>query len=374
MKVLVLNVGSSSAKYQVIDSQTGVSLAKGAKENLGRSGQQSVEEALASILQSLGEELVVDAVGHRVVHGGARYSDAVVITPEVLQDIESLSALAPLHNPANAAGITAAQNVLPGVPHIAVFDTAFHQTMAEEAFTYAIPRGLATDHGLRKYGFHGSSHSFVSRSASELLGGDAEDHRIITLHLGNGSSVAAIRGGECVDTSMGFTPLPGLVMGTRSGDVDPAIIPYLLRNTSMSLDEVDSLLNTESGLLGLAGTADFREVLSAAGSGNSEASLALNLWSRRIRHYIGAYAALLGGVDALVFTGGIGENSADARLRCVEGLSFMGIEVDEYLNAREVSTSRTISPSGSAVAVMVIPTNEELEIARQAADLLEGAR
>ena len=374
MKILVLNAGSSSIKYQVIDTDSGVSLSKGAREDIGRGGAPSIDQALTSILESLDADLAIDAVGHRVVHGGALYRDAAIITPEVVADIESLSAIAPLHNPANIVGIRAAQKALPDVPHVAVFDTAFHQTMPEEAFTYAIPRELAAEHGLRKYGFHGSSHSFVSRSASALLGGDPKNHRIITLHLGNGSSIAAIRGGQCLDTSMGFTPLPGLVMGTRSGDVDPAIITYLLRNAGLTLDEVDSLLNAGSGLLGLAGTSDFREVLSAADSENSDALLALRVWSWRVRQYIGAYAALMGGLDALVFTGGIGENSLEARLLCVEGLGFMGIEIDEYLNGRGASSARTISPAGGAVAVMVIPTNEELEIALQSAEVLGGAR
>ena len=374
MKILVLNAGSSSVKYQVIDTDSRLSLSKGAREDIGRSGASSIDQALSSILESLDADLAIDAVGHRVVHGGALYRDAAIITPEVVADIEGLSAIAPLHNPANIAGIRAAQNALPDVPHVAVFDTAFHQTMSEEAFTYAIPGELSAEHGLRKYGFHGSSHSFVSRIASALLGGDPKDHRIITLHLGNGSSVAAIRGGQCLDTSMGFTPLPGLVMGTRSGDVDPAIITYLLRNAGLTLDEVDSLLNSGSGLLGLAGTSDFRAVLSAADSENSDALLALRVWSWRIRHYIGAYAALMGGVDALVFTGGIGENSAEARLLCAEGLGFMGIEIDEYVNGRGASAARTISPAGGGVAVMVIPTNEELEIALQSAEVLGGAR
>lgn len=374
MKVLVLNAGSSSVKYQVIDPDSGLSLANGAREDIGRGGAPSIDHALSSILDSLDADLAIDAVGHRVVHGGALYRDAAIITPEVVADIEGLSAVAPLHNPANIAGIRAAQKALPDVLHVAVFDTAFHQTMPEEAFTYAIPRELAAEHGLRKYGFHGSSHSFVSRRASALLGGDPKNHRIITLHLGNGSSIAAIRGGQCLDTSMGFTPLPGLVMGTRSGDVDPAIITYLLRNAGLTLDEVDSLLNSGSGLLGLAGTSDFREVLSAVDSENSDALLALRVWSWRIRHYIGAYAAIMGGLDALVFTGGIGENSAEARLLCVEGLGFMGIEIDEYLNGRGASSARTISPAGGGVAVMVIPTNEELEIALQSAEVLGGAR
>jgi acetate kinase len=374
VKILVLNAGSSSVKYQVIDTDSGVSLAKGAREDIARGGAPSIDHALSSILESLDADLSIDAVGHRVVHGGALYSDAAIITHDVVADIEGLSAIAPLHNPANVAGIRAAQKALPGVPHIAVFDTAFHQTMTEAAFTYAIPRELAAEHGLRKYGFHGSSHSFVSRTASALLGGDAEQHRIITLHLGNGSSIAAIRGGQSLDTSMGFTPLPGLVMGTRSGDVDPAIVTYLLRNTDLSLDEVDSLLNSESGLLGLAGFADFREVFAAADADNADALLALRVWSWRVRHYIGAYAALMGGLDALVFTGGIGENSAEARLLCVEGLGFMGIEVDEYVNRRVASSARIISPAGVGVAVMVIPTNEELEIALQSAEALGGAR
>ena len=374
MKVLVLNAGSSSVKYQVIDTESEESLVRGMLENIGSGGVSSHDDAVHSILDSLDGAVQLDAVGHRVVHGGSKYSDATAINSEVLSDIDTLSALAPLHNPANVAGIRAAQSALPDIPHVAVFDTAFHHTMPQEASTYAIPAAVRHEYGLRKYGFHGSSHSYVSRTASTMLGGDIASQRIITLHLGNGSSVAAIRGGQCIDTSMGFTPLPGLVMGTRSGDIDPAVVPYLVRNAGMTSEEVDSLLNSESGLLGLAGSSDFRDVLSAAEAGSKEASLALGVWAWRIRHYIGAYAALLGGLDALVFTGGIGENSADARVRCVEGLEFLGVEIDNHLNRRDGSQSRIISPSGSSVAVMVIPTNEELEIALQTADVVRRAR
>lgn len=375
MKILVLNAGSSSLKYKVIKTDTGGAVISGSVEDIGGPGStRDHGEALIRVMDSLGDSAVIDGVGHRVVHGGERFVEPVLITPIVEAHIAELSVLAPLHNPANLAGIVAAKQALPSVPHVAVFDTAFHATLGPAAFTTPIPRELAGPLGIRKYGFHGTSHRYVSGVASDLLGGDSEAHRIITLHLGNGSSVAAVQGGICIDTSMGFTPLQGLVMGTRPGDLDPAVVSHIVRNTEMSLDEVDQMLNTASGLLALAGTNDFREVTGRAEAGDEGALLALDVWAWRIRHYIGAYAALLGGVDALVFTGGIGENSAAGRARATEGLSFMGIALDDYLNKRAGSGPRTISPAGASTAVMVIPTNEELEIARQSAWLITGAR
>ena len=375
MHILVLNAGSSSVKYQVIDSDSGVCEAKGSKDDLVTGGVTSGhEQALAEIVGEVTTAFDIGAVGHRVVHGGQEFVDACVIDDEVEARIAKLSPLAPLHNPWNLAGITAAKAALPHVDHVAVFDTAFHQTMPPEASTVAIDQGLATEHGIRKYGFHGTSHRYVSHMAEALLGDDSAPHRLITLHLGNGSSVAAIKDGQCVDTSMGFTPLQGLVMGTRVGDIDPSVVTFLLTNTGKSVSDIDTMLNKESGLVALAGSSDFREVVATAETGDPRAQLALDVWAWRIRHYIGAYAALLGGVDGIVFTGGIGENSALARSLSVVGLEFMGISLDSYLNERKSQEARTISPHGATVRVMVIPTNEELEIARQTHLLITQAR
>jgi acetate kinase len=375
VKILVINAGSSSVKYTVIESDTNESVLTGAVSDIGQPGSVADHvEAFAKVLDSVGDVSAIAGVGHRVVHGGERFVQPVVITTEVENHISTLSALAPLHNPANLAGIRAARAVLPGIPQVAVFDTAFHSTLGPQAHTMAIPQELAKPLGIRKYGFHGTSHGYVSRIASEMLGGNPTEHRVITLHLGNGSSVAAVKGGVCIDTSMGFTPLAGLVMGTRPGDVDPSVITHLLRTTELSLDDVDDLLNTGSGLLALAGTHDFREVTSRALAGDASASLALDVWAWRIHHYIGAYTALLGGLDALVFTGGIGENSAVGRTMATADLTFMGIDLDDVANAVVSSEPRVISSPGTSVTVMVIPTNEELEIARQSAQVLTRAR
>lgn len=375
MRILVLNAGSSSVKYKVIETETGDQVLSGSVDDIGAAGSAAHhDDALARVMATVGDVTRIDGVGHRVVHGGERFVDPVVISAEVEAHIAELSGLAPLHNPANLAGIAAARQVLPEVPHVAVFDTAFHASLSPAAFTLALPRELTGPLGIRKYGFHGTSHRYVSGVASDILGGDHSDHRVISLHLGNGSSAAAIHGGVCIDTSMGFTPLQGLVMGTRPGDMDPAIVTHLLRSTEMSIDDVDDMLTTGSGLLALAGTFDFREVTHLASRGDVDAVHALDVWSWRIRHYIGAYTALLGGLDALVFTGGIGENSARGRSLATEGLGFMGIEVDEVLNAAVTSAPRVISPAGARVSVMVIPTDEELEIARQAAQTISRAR
>ena len=372
MLILVLNVGSSSVKYQVVDTDTGEALVKGLAENIGEGGV-SYEDAIAHALGSLPKSLELSGVGHRVVHGGTMTAPTL-ITDEVEGHIESLSGLAPLHNPANLAGIHAARKALPALWHVAVFDTAFHQSMPAAASTVAIPEELVVSAGIRKYGFHGTSHQYVSRFASTLLGGESDTHKIISLHLGNGSSAAAIAGGRCMDTSMGLTPIPGLVMGTRPGDLDPGIVLHLLHTVGLSATECDELLTQHSGLLALAGTSDFREITQAALSGETRALAALEVWGWRIRHYIGAYAAVLGGVDAVIFTGGIGENSGHGRLLATKGLEFLGITIDPYLNSREARGARTISPAGAAVTVMVIPTNEEREIATQSADLISTAR
>jgi acetate kinase len=310
------------------------------------------------------------AVGHRVVHGGSDFTGPTLIDDEVERDIESLSRLAPLHNPANLLGIRAARAALPDVPHVAVFDTAFHQTMPPAAYTYAIPTALAEEYKVRRYGFHGTSHKFVSERAARLLGRPLGELRTIVLHLGNGASAAAIAGGRSIDTSMGLTPLQGLVMGSRSGDIDPAVVFHLNRAAGMSVDELDTLLNRESGLLGLTGMNDMRDVQAAAIDGNERAEQALQVWRHRIRHYIGAYYAQLGGLDALVFTAGVGENNALLRRRAVAGLAHMGIEIDPDRNELVSKEARVISPDGAAVTVMVIPTNEELEIARQVASVV----
>ena len=375
MQILVLNAGSSSLKYQIIDTDTGESLYSGLVENIGdgESGPTH-REAIAQALQSVPRGVRIDAVGHRVVHGGARFVEPAIITPEVQDHIVDLSPLAPLHNPANLAGITAAQKALPELVHVAVFETAFHHTLSEAASTLALPRELRESLGIRKYGFHGTSHQYVSRVASTLLDGDPGAHRVVSLHLGNGSSAAAILGGRCVDTSMSFTPTSGLVMGTRPGDLDPSIVTHLLRTGTFSAEHVAEMLSKSSGLLALAGTADFRDITAAASRGEDQALAALGVWAWRIRHYIGAYAALLGGLDALVFTGGIGENSVEGRVLATQGLEFLGLTLDPSLNSEARSDPRIVSLVGSGAVVMVIPTNEEREIAQQTASLVSSAR
>ena len=375
MQILVLNAGSSSLKYQIIDTDTGESLYSGLMENIGdgESGPTH-REAIAQALQSVPRGVRIDAVGHRVVHGGARFVEPAIITPEVQDHIVDLSPLAPLHNPANLAGITAAQKALPELVHVAVFDTAFHHTLSEAASTLALPRELRESLGIRKYGFHGTSHQYVSRVATTLLDGDPGAHRVVSLHLGNGSSAAAILGGRCVDTSMSFTPTSGLVMGTRPGDLDPSIVTHLLRTGTISAEHVAEMLSKSSGLLALAGTADFRDITAAASRGEGQALAALGVWAWRIRHYIGAYAALLGGLDALVFTGGIGENSVEGRVLATQGLEFLGLTLDPSLNSEARSDPRIVSLVGSGAVVMVIPTNEEREIAQQTASLVSSAR
>jgi len=370
VSVFVVNSGSSSVKYQLIDVASERVELKGSVDRIGEPGAiANHTEALERILQEVdGRE--VTAVGHRVVHGGSLFDRATLVTPEVEREIESLAPLAPLHNPANLLGIRAAQAVL-DVPHVAVFDTAFHQTMPAEAYTYAIDRTLAAEYGVRRYGFHGTSHKYVSERAAVVLDRPLESLKTIVLHLGNGASMAAIDGGKSIDTSMGLTPLQGLVMGTRSGDLDPAVLIHLHRQAGLSVDELDDLLNKRSGLLGLTGTGDMRDVQEAASTGDEVALQALAVWRHRIRHYIGAYIAQLGGVDALVFTAGVGENNALLRRRSLAGLEFLGITIDADLNELDSRAERRISPTGATVAVLVIPTNEELEIARQTVALLE---
>ncbi|MES2170044.1 MAG: acetate kinase [Actinomycetota bacterium] len=369
--VLVLNSGSSSVKWAVIDADRGTRVAAGAVDQIGETGSATPDHAaaIAVILAELPAGRI-DAVGHRIVHGGMRFSEAVLIDDAVIAAVQQLVPLAPLHNPAGLEGIQAARAALPGIPQVAVFDTAFHATLPPAAYTYAIDTHVAQRFGVRRYGFHGTSYRFVSRVAADFLGRPLDELRLVVLHLGNGASAAAIAGGVSVDTSMGLTPLEGLVMGTRSGDIDPAVIPYLSRVAGMSVDDIDDLLNRRSGLLGLAGHGDLRETVSASERGSAHAALAIEVYVHRLRHYIGAYAAIMGGVDAIVFTGGVGENSALIRSGALETFGFLGVHIDPEANAAVDQNRRAISSSDSTVAVLVIPTDEELEIVRQVADVI----
>ncbi len=396
MKVLVINAGSSSLKYQLIDMDTQGVLAKGLCERIGLDGSclkhtpngkdaVTITEPMAD--HSVAIKLVIDAlidanhgvisdmkeidaVGHRVVHGGEFFNGSVVITDDVKKKIEECNVLAPLHNPANLIGIEACQKTMPGVPMVAVFDTAFHQTMPAEAFMYGLPYELYEKHKIRKYGFHGTSHYYVANRCAALMNKPIEDLKIITCHLGNGSSITAVKGGKSVDTSMGFTPLAGMLMGTRSGVIDPAIIPFIAEKEGMSVDEVNNLLNKKSGVQGISGvSSDFRDLEAAAKEGNKRAALALAMFEYQVKRYIGFYAAAMGGVDAVVFTAGVGENSIGLRERMLAGLEFMGITCDaEKNNVR--GKDAEISKDGAAVKCFVIPTNEELTIALDTQKLL----
>jgi acetate kinase len=358
MTVLVINCGSSSLKWSVVDPASG-SLAGGTVQRV-----TDHAAALASVLT----EAPLDGlavVAHRVVHGGERFEAPVRINDAVLTAIRELSVLAPLHNPVNADGIEVARAALPDVPHVAVFDTAFHASLPDYAYTYAVPRAW----NVRRYGFHGTSHAYVSREAARLLGRSDEGFKVIVLHLGNGASATAVSDGRSIDTSMGLTPLEGLVMGTRSGDVDPALVLHLRRTHKLSTDEIDTVLNSRSGLLALAGDNDMREVHRRIAAGDQAAALALDVYCYRIKKYVGSYLAALGGADAIAFTAGVGENDAVVRAQSLSGLSALGIEVDEALNA---GGGPVISSAGSAVKVLVVPTDEELEMATQAAALLSA--
>jgi len=395
MNVLVLNCGSSSVKFQLIDPILAEPLGKGLVERIGakdaivsyRSGGKNairevreipdhdaaIRRALSDLLHpdygAIKDQSEIDAVGHRVVHGGEAFQDSVQITEYVVETIRSCSKFAPLHNPHNLRGIQVSMELLPGVPQVAVFDTAFHQTMPPEAYTYALPLEVYKKLGIRRYGFHGTSHRYVVGAAAERLGRPPSELRLITCHLGNGASITAVKGGVSVETSMGFTPLEGLVMGTRCGDIDPYIVLYLLENDGMTIQAVDALLNKKSGLLGLSGVSnDMRELLGEAELGNANARLAVDVFCHRARKYVGAYAAVMGGADAVVFTGGIGENSVPIRERICQGLGFLGIEVSPELNSQHapnISTGRT--------PVLVIHTNEELAIAQDTRRLLCGS-
>ncbi|AQZ69517.1 acetate kinase [[Actinomadura] parvosata subsp. kistnae] len=377
--ILVLNTGSSSIKYELIDPRTRERSAKGLVERIGEErgrlthrtgdgppyereavfpGHGEGLDAMLEAFAAAGPELAPVAVGHRVVHGGDRFAEAVLIDDAVITAIEELAPLAPLHNPVNLTGIRLALKVFPDVPQVAVFDTAFHRTMPPEAYTYAVPR----EWGVRRFGFHGTSCAYVSRRAAALLGRDLADLNLIVLHLGNGASATAIAGGRSVDTSMGMTPLEGLVMGTRSGDVDPALAGYLARTAGLDAEQVEHALSHRGGLLALTGSNDMRQ---ARARDDDEARLALAVYTRRIRKYVGAYYALLGRVDAIVFTGGVGEHDAATRAESLAGLERLGITVDAALNEADATGERAVSPPGAEVPVLVVPTDEEGEIARQ---------
>ena len=398
--VLVINSGSSSLKYELIDVDAGETLGSGLIERIGErtgrarhtvpvSATPSVERADAPS-ESTRELPIPDhtaafqvmleafaergpsleghppvAVGHRVVHGGKRFFEPTVINDLVKINIEDLSELAPLHNPANLQGIEAAEAMFPDVPHVAVFDTAFHQTLPPEAYTYAIDAELAERYRVRRYGFHGTSHKYVSEQAAEFLGKPVAEVKQLVLHLGNGASITAVDGGRSVETSMGLTPLEGLVMGSRSGDLDPAVLFHLHRKADFSFDELDTLLNTQSGLVGLSGTRDMRDVLERRSEGDDAATLAFDVYVHRLKGYVGAYYAHLGRVDVISFTAGVGENAAPVRAAALQGLERLGIEIDEERNSERSDEIRRISTDASEVTVLVVPTDEELEIARE---------
>ncbi|MGW0118518.1 acetate kinase [Streptomyces sp. NPDC003327] len=397
-RVLVLNSGSSSVKYQLLDMTDGSRLAAGLVERIGEETSRLVHTPLldgggrrertgpiadhGAALTAVAEELAADglgldspelaAIGHRVVHGGLRFTAPTVVDDEVLAEIERLVPVAPLHNPANLVGIRTATALRPDLPQVAVFDTAFHTTMPEAAARYAIDVETADTHRIRRYGFHGTSHAYVSRETAKLLGKAPEEVNVIVLHLGNGASASAVRGGRCVDTSMGLTPLEGLVMGTRSGDIDPAVTFHLKRVAGMDEDEVDVLLNKKSGLVGLCGDNDMREIRRRIDEGDERAALAFDIYVHRLKKYIGAYYAVLGRVDAVAFTAGVGENAAPVREAAIAGLEELGLAVDAGLNSARTDGARIISPEYARVAVAVVPTDEELEIARQSYALVLG--
>ncbi|MEH7387472.1 acetate kinase [Bacillus sp. JJ1521] len=386
-KIIAINAGSSSLKFQLFEMPNEDVITKGIFERIGldkgvftiyvNDEKQTTEielpdhaVAVKILLEKLTEYGIIksldeiEGIGHRVVHGGETFADSVIITDEVLAEIDKLSELAPLHNPANVTGIKAFHEVLPNVPAVAVFDTAFHQTMPEKSFLYSLPYNYYKDYGIRKYGFHGTSHKYVSQRAAELLGRPLEELRLLSCHLGNGASIAAIEGGKSIDTSMGFTPLAGVTMGTRSGNIDPALIPFIMEKTGKTADEVLDVLNKESGMLGVSGfSSDLRDIQEKADEGNIRAQLALDVFGSRIHKYIGSYAARMHGIDAIIFTAGIGENSDTIRARVLTGLEFMGVYWDPALNkvrGKEAFVNYPHSP----VKVIIIPTNEEVMIAR----------
>lgn len=397
MKILVINCGSSSLKFQLINSETEAVIAKGLCERIGMDGSQLIytpaggekqvtaspmedhKKAVGLVIGALTDEKTgvlsslseIDAVGHRLVHGGEKFASSTLISEEVIAAITECNDLAPLHNPANLIGIRACQELMPGVPQAGVFDTAFHQTMPEEAYLYGIPYEYYEKYRIRRYGFHGTSHSFVSKRAARMLGKAYEDAKIIVCHLGNGASVSAVKNGKCVDTSMGLTPLEGLMMGTRSGDIDPAIIEFLAHKEGMGIDDIMSILNKKSGMYGLSGylSSDSRDLHAACEEGKPEGIRTVKTYCYRVAKYIGAYTAAMNGVDAICFTAGIGENSPETREAVCEYLGYLGIAIDADQNKKR-GEDVVISTADSKVKVMVIPTNEELAIARETAALV----
>ncbi|MBQ7103408.1 MAG: acetate kinase [Anaerotignum sp.] len=397
MKVLVLNCGSSSLKYQLIDMETEGVLAKGLCERIGIEGSRlkhqpagkdavifddyqedhsvSVKMVLDAlthpeygVVKSMSE---INAVGHRVVHGGEYFANSVIINQEVIAAIEKCCELAPLHNPANLIGIAACDKIMPGVPQVAVFDTAFHQTMPERAYMYALPYEYYEKYKIRRYGFHGTSHRFVSEEVAKMLGRPYEETKTVTCHLGNGGSICAVRNGKSIDTTMGFTPLEGLVMGTRAGDIDAAVITYLMEKENLTAAEMDNILNKQSGVLGISGvSSDFRDIEEASEAGNARAGMALDVFAYKVAKRIGAYTAAMNGVDAIVFTAGLGENSASTRKEICDYLGYLGVHIDSYNNSLR-GKAMEISAPDSRVRVFVIPTNEELVIARDTKELLD---
>ena len=397
MKVLVLNCGSSSLKYQLIDMETENVLAKGLCERIGIEGSKlkhqpagkdavifddyqedhsvsvkMVLDALTNpeygVVKSMSE---INAVGHRVVHGGEYFANSVIINQEVIAAIEKCCELAPLHNPANLIGIAACDKIMPGVPQVAVFDTAFHQTMPERAYMYALPYEYYEKYAIRRYGFHGTSHRFVSEEVAKMLGRPYEETKTVTCHLGNGGSICAVRNGKSIDTTMGFTPLEGLVMGTRAGDIDAAVITYLMEKEGLTAAEMDNILNKQSGVLGISGvSSDFRDIEEASEAGNVRAGMALDVFAYKVAKRIGAYTAAMNGVDAIVFTAGLGENSASTRKEICDYLGYLGVHIDSYNNSLR-GKALEISAPDSRVRVFVIPTNEELVIARDTKELLD---
>ncbi len=401
MKILVLNCGSSSIKYQLFDIETKEVLAKGGIEKIGLEGSfikfslpNGEKETIMTAIpeHTTGVRLIIDlltsdkygvvrsieeidAVGHRMVHGGEKFSASTLLTDEVLKTFEACNDLAPLHNPANLKGVNAVKEVAPDIPQVGVFDTAFHQTMPDYAYMYAVPYELYEKYGIRRYGFHGTSHRYITKRALEILGIPAEGSKIVTCHIGNGGSCAAVKDGKSIDTSMGLTPLAGLMMGTRSGDIDPGAIPFIMDKMGLSTQELSDLLNKKSGVAGISGvSSDMREVKAAAEAGNKRAELANTMYFYRIKKYIGEYAAAMGGVDVIIFAGGVGENQADCRETVLSGLEFMGVELDKEKNAVTRGEEAILSTPNSKVKVLLIPTDEELMIASDTYDIVKGLK
>lgn len=396
MKILIINCGSSSLKYKLIDMANEKDIIEGIVERIGLDQSRLVQknelrekyilekeikdhkEAIDIVLNTLVDSKVgviesideITAVGHRVVHGGERYSSSIIINEEVIKYLEECSKLAPLHNPANIIGIRACQSLMPNKEMVAVFDTAFHGTLPEKAYIYAIDYALYKDHKIRKYGFHGTSHKYVSHKVAETMGKDIKDLKIITCHLGNGASISAIKGGECIDTTMGFTPLAGIPMGTRSGNIDPSIIPFLVQECGYTIEEVSESLNKKSGVLGISGvSSDFRDIEDVASNGDKRAQLALDIFHYRIRAEIGSFIVNMGGVDVIVFTAGVGENSPETREECLKDLEFLGLTLDKEKNKVRGKLAE-ISQADSKIKAYVVPTNEELMIAKETVELI----